>query len=1216
MLNDLSHLPYLAVELPQGPWLVISTHPNDETFGLGGAILLAVEQGIAVDVLFLTSGDKSGEESVAATIEREALDASHLLGVRGVSFWRLPDRLLLAYPSVIDRLVEAIALTGPACVFFPSPFEPHPDHRVGSVIAWEALRKTGFVAEPWSYEISLQGPMNKLLDISRVAVRKRDIMAIYAGWITHGNSADRIMGLNQARAWSLPLDVSHAEAFYTWPKENKPLNAMVLGLQVHRLGMDAIPEIAATVSVIIRTKNRPDALLEAIVSVSTQTYRDIELVVVNDGGVDVGDLVRVYSTGSIRKVVYEFLQPSRGRVGAANAGLDLATGEFLLFLDDDDYISPEHIAKLADALRINHAVVLAYTDCRMIGVDGDCMGAFEQEFNPYQLMFGNRFPIHAALFRRTAVETGACRFDPQFDVFEDWDFWLQLQTQGCFCHMPGVSATYTIGPHGSGVHDIASQRSVEYRKVRNKWRNKWPDNWLVDAFDAAEKASALEKKLEHQALSECQKISALEKKLEHQALSECQKVSALEKKLEHQTLSEFQKIAELEIELNIVRQKSIRMGRKTEKLLSELADHKRELVTAQGELVTAQNDLTAVLNSRAWRVTAGPRALVTWLRSTINPDAEEGVVAAKPDQIASHDDYASWVSKHDTLSASQRQSIVSNVLAMRRSPLISVLLPVYNAPVKFLKNAIESVCSQLYTHWELCIVDDSSTDCEVIAWLEHYAKLDHRIHVVFRTENGHISRASNTALEMAEGEFVAFLDQDDILPEYALYYVAKAIVEHPDAGIIYSDEDKLDEQENRIAPYFKPDWNYELFLGQNLISHLGVYRRSLLNAIEGFRVGFEGSQDHDLALRCVERLKPNQIVHIPRILYHWRIHSASTASGVDAKPYALTAGVQAVNEHLMRSYIGATAELIPQFSNYRIRFPIPAPEPCVSIIIPSRNRLDLIRPCVGSILAKTEYRNYEVMVVDNNTDNADVLQYLQTLEQGKRIRILRDNHPYNFSALNNAAVAKTDAEFVLLLNNDVVVISPDWLGEMVAVASRPGIGAVGARLWFPDDTLQHGGVLLGVDGVAAHAHSGLKREHPGYCGRASLMQSMSAVTAACLLVRRSIYLEVGGLDEQNLPVDFNDVDFCLKILKAGYRNIWTPFAELYHYESASRAANPPPTKIDRYQTESAFMMNKWGSLLQADPAYNPNLTLESTDFSPAWRPRLPPHGCYEKRHGS
>ena len=1174
MLDESSYLPSIPAKLPQGPWLVISPHPDDETFGLGGTLLLAAEQGIATDVLFLTSGHKGGDEGIAAIREQEALAVAQTLRIRDVSFWHLPDRSLLPSQSVIDRLAAVIVSTRPACLFFPSPVEPHPDHRAGSVIAWEALRKTGFTAEPWSYEISVQGPLNVLIDISTVVAHKREIMAVYASQMTQNHYIERIMGLNQARAWSLPLEVSHAEAFRVWPKEDRPLNAMLLGLQTQQLGMDAVPEITPTVSVIIRTKNRPESLREAIVSVAAQTQRDIELVVVNDGGLDVENLVHQYAVGSICKIVYQSLQPGRGRVGAANAGLELATGDYLIFLDDDDSISPGHLSKLSHLLESNPAVVLAYTDSKMVDMGGHDLGGFVGEFKPYQIMFGNRFPINAALFRRAAVDAGSCRFDQRFDLFEDWDFWLQLQTRGPFCHVPGVSATYKIDPHGSGVHDISGPRSIEYVKIRNKWRGQWPDKWLVDALEAAEKSSLLEK--------------------------EC---SLLEKQLELQALSELRKVAELERQLNFARYKSIRLDLK----VNELSTAKNELLAANRELLTFKNDYEAVLKSRAWRLTASPRILLTWLRQTI--DRLTGrAVADQSSQTIPDDRYTSWVAAHDTLSATQRESIIANADAMRQPPLISVLMPVYNAPIQFLKEAIESVRTQLYTHWELCIADDASTDGNVRTWLEHYAALDQRIRVVFRTENGHISRSSNTALEMANGEFVALLDHDDILPEYALYYVAKAIQEHPDAGILYSDEDKIDAQQNRSNPYFKPDWNYELFLGQNLISHLGVYRRCLLNEIGGFRSGFEGSQDHDLALRCVEHLQPRQIIHIPRILYHWRTHSESTASGIDAKPYALAAGVQAVNEHLRRTCPGATAELIPQFNNYRVRFLIPHPTPRVCIIIPTHNRLDLIRPCVESILAKTQYPNYEILVVDNNSDKADVLEYLQGLKRRNNIRVLRDDRPFNFSALNNAAVEKTEAEFVLLLNNDVSVMSPDWLGEMVAVASRPGIGAVGARLWFPDDTLQHAGVLLGLNGVAGHAHLGLKRDNPGYCGRASLIQSISAVTAACLLVRRSLYLEVGGFDEHNLSVDFNDVDFCLNVREAGYRNIWTPFAELYHYESASRREDLIPAQIERFQNEVAFMRKKWGQLLQADPAYNPNLTLNDANFSPAEMPRLPPHG--------
>lgn len=1144
MLEERSYLPDAKASLPSGPWLIVAPHPDDETFGLGGAILLAVEQGMAVDVLFLTSGDQDLREGLAETREQEALAAGKLLGLRNLSFWRLLDRSVGCYAPLIERLAQIISLERPANVFFPSPLEPHPDHRAAGVIAWEALRKTGFQAGPWSYEVAVQGPVSHLLDISRVASRKREIMAVYASQLAQNHYIERIMGLNQARAWSLPLEVSHAEGLYSWPRQDRPLNALLLEAQTRLLDIDALPPVAASVSVVIRTKNRPQLLREAIVSVAAQTYRDIELVVVNDGGSDVADLVGRYAVGSISNTVYERLEPGRGRAGAANAGLERAKGEYLLFLDDDDIISPDHVAKLASVLATNPDTVLAYSDCLMVDEDGQVVGRFEGEFKPYQLMAHNRIPIHAALFRRAVAAFGQCRFDAQFEVYEDWDFWLQLQTLGRFRHVPGMTARYRLHLFGgSGVHEIGDPHALEYRRIRDKWRGLWLDTWLVEAFEEAERVSVLEVRLAEKT-DEADKASSC-------GIHADQQAKALRSKLE----------------------------------------------VCERELADTKSELQALLNSRSWRLSAVLRVAGNLFRRFFR----------RPDSVASVP-YDAWIAAYDSLSGVQRQSIAEHIRQMSAPPLISILLPVYNAPLGFLKEAVDSVRAQLYPHWELCIADDASTDADLKTWLEHCADADSRIRVEFRAENGHISEASNTALAMAQGDFVALLDQDDVLPEHALYYVAKAIGEHPEAGIIYSDEDKLDEQGKRFGPYFKPDWNYELFLGQNLIGHLGVYRRSLLNEIGGFRSGFEGSQDHDLALRCVERLLPRQIVHIPRVLYHWRAHSDSTAASVEAKPYAVIAGVRAVTEHLGRSCPGAYAELIPEINHYRVHFPIPAPEPRVTVIIPTRNRLDLLKPCITSILSKTSYRNYEILVVDNHSDEEEVLAYLRELERDGSVRVLRDERPFNYSALMNAAVAKTNAEFLLLLNNDVAVISENWMGEMVAVAVRPGVGAVGARLWYADDTLQHGGVLLGVGGVAAHAHCRLKRGESGYFCRAALTQSMSAVTAACLLVRREIYQQVGGFDEENLTIAFNDVDFCLKVREAGYRNVWTPWAELYHYESATRGSDMLPEKYERFQNEIAFMRKKWGSLLETDPAYNPNLSLRSEDYVIAETPRLPPLG--------
>jgi GT2 family glycosyltransferase len=444
---------------------------------------------------------------------------------------------------------------------------------------------------------------------------------------------------------------------------------------------------------------------------------------------------------------------------------------------------------------------------------------------------------------------------------------------------------------------------------------------------------------------------------------------------------------------------------------------------------------------------------------------------------------------------------------------------------------------------------------------------------------------------------VALLDQDGLLSDHALFWVADAINHNLDIRLIYSDEDKLDEAGRRLGHYFKCDWNLDLFYSHNLIAHLGVYRADLLSEIGGFRVEMEGAQDYDLALRCVEHIAPEQIHHIPRILYHRRIH----AENATRTPEAMRMGERALNEHLQRKRINAKAELVSL--GYRVRYALPDNPPMVSLIIPTRNGLQLIRQCVDTILKKTTYPNYEILIVDNGSDDIATLQYFDTLRSDNRVRIMRDDRSFNYSALNNAAAKLARGEVLGLLNNDLEVISSEWLSEMVSIALQPRVGAVGARLWYPNDTLQHGGVILGIGGYAGHAHKHLPRNEPGYAGRANCIQSFSVVTAACLVTRKTIYEEVGGLNETDLKVAYNDIDFCLRVRKAGYRNVWTPYAELYHHESATRGYDDTPEKKAVAAKERQYMSQRWGDQLLNDPAYSPNLTLESEDFSLAWPPR-------------
>lgn len=571
--------------------------------------------------------------------------------------------------------------------------------------------------------------------------------------------------------------------------------------------------------------------------------------------------------------------------------------------------------------------------------------------------------------------------------------------------------------------------------------------------------------------------------------------------------------------------------------------------------------------------------------------------------LRSMSEYFRWVETYDTLTDAGREEIVARIAALPEKPLISVLMPVFDPPLHLLEAAIRSVQTQIYPHWELCIADDASRDPAVRALLARHAAGDSRIRVVFREENGHISRASNSALELVTGEFVALLDNDDLLPEWALFFVAEAINRHPDAGIVYSDEDKLDTAGHRFNPYFKSDWNPSLFLGHNLISHLGVYRTQLMREVGGFRVGFHGSQDYDLAARCVERLRADQIVHIPRVLYHWRIIPGSTSESIGNKPYALTASEQALNEHLMRQGLAGEVRALPTGSHC-VRYAVPASPPLVSIIVPTRNGVELLRTCLESVRDKTQYANYQILIVDNASDDPATLRYMAELAADPRIRVLRDDRPFNFSALNNQAARAADGEVLALLNNDIEVITPDWLDHMVGAAMLADVGAVGARLWYPDNTLQHGGVILSDDDVAVHAHHRLPRGSHGYFSRAELMQDFSAVTAACLVVRKDRFFEVDGMNEVDLAIAYNDIDLCLKLRERGYRNLWTPFADLYHHESVSRGPEDTPEKIARLQREAAYMRQRWAKWLARDPAFSPNLTVVTADFGLAWPPRI------------
>ncbi len=540
-------------------------------------------------------------------------------------------------------------------------------------------------------------------------------------------------------------------------------------------------------------------------------------------------------------------------------------------------------------------------------------------------------------------------------------------------------------------------------------------------------------------------------------------------------------------------------------------------------------------------------------------------------------------------------------------PLISVIMPVRDPPAHLLRQAIASVTGQSHAAWQLCIADDASRDPAVLAVLREAAR-DPRIDVTFRAENGHISAASNSALAMARGDIVCFLDHDDLLAPDALAWVAETFTSRTGLQMVYSDEDKIDEAGTRFDPHFKPDWNPDLLESQNYLCHLMAIRRPLVERLGGFTVGLEGSQDHDLALRVSQAVGAERIGHIRRVLYHWRATEGSTALGTHTKPYAAEATRRALQAHFGR--LGEDAEVRATANGWRALRRMPAPAPLISVIVPTRDRRDLLRRCIDGLRRGTRYPAIEILVVDNGSSEAASLDYLEDLKRAGDVRVLEEPGPFNFSRLNNRAVTAARGSVLCFLNNDVEPLTPDWLDEMVGHALRPGVGIVGAKLLYPDRRVQHGGIILCGEHVARHLHVGLAEDAHGHWGRAAAVQSLAAVTGACMVVRRDTFTAIGGFDEV-WPVDFGDIDLCLRAGTAGYRTVWTPHAVLLHHESASRGTFFTRAKQESYEAARAAMVRRWGAVLDNDPHYHPHLSIDpgGTPFSLAFPPReAPVHG--------
>lgn len=552
-------------------------------------------------------------------------------------------------------------------------------------------------------------------------------------------------------------------------------------------------------------------------------------------------------------------------------------------------------------------------------------------------------------------------------------------------------------------------------------------------------------------------------------------------------------------------------------------------------------------------------------------------------------DYHRWMAEFEKRDAALIETKLQG-FALR--PLVSVIVPIYRTAPQILERTIGSVLAQSYPYWELCLADDGSCSPEVDSILDRFTQQDSRIRVVRLAVNGGISAASNAALGLASGEFVALLDHDDELAQDALYHFVDTLNHEPHADLFYSDEDHLDECGLRTDPFFKPDWSPDLILSENYICHLMIFSRSLCDEVGGFRSEVDLSQDHDLLLRM--SAKARQIVHIPRILYHWRTEVYSITRASSREGLALESSRRAVDDFLQTTGVPASVEPSGIPSRWRIRYPIPATGARVRIVMPCGGKTELLERCIESIVGKTDYPDYEIAVLDNSRAN-NVEKFVRGWSRRGLKLAYCDfrNLPFNFSAMNNVGARETDASLLLFLNDDMTVITPGWLSAMVELACRPEVGAVGAKLLYPDDTIQHAGIILGCFDICGHAFKGHPATERTYYDFPDMVRNVSAVTGACLMVSRNRFWECGGFDAKTLPVAYQDIDLCLKLHQRGYRVLYTPYAQLYHYEAVSKRAEDK----DPRPNETLAFKERWKDLIENDPFYNPNLTREAEDYS-------------------
>jgi glycosyltransferase involved in cell wall biosynthesis/LmbE family N-acetylglucosaminyl deacetylase len=1221
--------------------LVLAPHPGDEVFGCGGTIMRHVAAGDILRVSILTDGEYCAggaeQQSTSRELRREESNmAAGILGYGKPEFWGLPGHGLEYGEFLVQRIENVITALGADLIYAPSIYETHPDHRALGMAALEAVRRCKVKLKLAMYEMGVPMPHpNLLLDISGLRERKQEAMACFVSQLKEQPCDQHIGALNRFRTHNLGPQATAAEAYFLAQADDLKTDILKIYASEHQrqheIGLPMMPEDVPLVSVLIRSMDRPQ-LQDALDSLALQTYANIEVVVINARaeahrplGAWCGRFpLRMVNTGTP-------LMRSR----AANVGLDNATGDYLMFLDDDDWWAPNHISGLVEALKNNTTRRVAYAGVEFRGENRGKLelSPFNEPFDAGRLRGGNYIPIHAIMFARTLLGQGL-RFDEAFEVYEDWDFLLQLSQFTGFVHVADVRAYYRAsGTSGVGVYADNALKRKAREQIFEKWKNLWSGAQIDDLIKATsnlaiEPIALLRNELDQSILNlqerevrlkEIEKIAAeleksadeLEKNVSEggKAIVEAKKNAAeLETKLQERDRVIWARDARID---DILTSTSWRLsapvrwvgggGRKLKRVFLEPAMSHHLWRKAEAVRVVAVSQLRSQslpsLLKRALRVLRyeGLQGVKTRIRHqqraanrTKALPSEAMGFALKPTFIV-RDLQGRYemapASKGYTYIEPQRPvDIDAQLNALGSAIRFSIVVPVYNTAPGLLDAVLSSVQAQWYPHWQLILADDASPAEDTRHALEG---IDHpQIKLLRLASNQGIAGATNAALDAVDGDFIVFMDHDDEITVDCLYELALCISRaQPD--FIYSDEDKLTEQGEYTQPHFKPDWSPDTMMSTMFTGHVSCVRRSLLEKVGGLRPQFDGCQDWDLVLRVTENT--SRISHIPKVLYHWRIIPASVASDIAAKPYVLDASRRVRIDALARRGLEGAVEPVVQVPGYfRINYHLRG-TPKISIIIPSRDRGDVLRCCIESIHQKSTYRNFEIIILDNGSVDSLTLGYLQKVMNAEQAKVIRHDAPFNFSELNNIGAQHASGKLLLFLNDDTEVLCNDWLERMGGYAQLPHIAAVGAKLLYPGSTeIQHAGVLNLANGPV-HAFLRGYSEMPGYFMRNLLEYDWLAVTGACLMIETEKFNAFGGFDT-SFPVAYNDIELCLRGIKNGFYNVVCQAVTLIHHESVSRGLDHvDQVKQARLYQELRRLYDTHPSYFQYDPFHNPNL---------------------------